>query len=103
MEFGCRILFVLSRTMTNYPTVSRSQKLSAWAACSPRGFRSVGGFLGWRPPAFADTAVGGRDPNPTNPHRNGNGASTSNNGYYVGEFICAAETARAELGEGYCR
>jgi hypothetical protein len=72
--------------MTNYPTVSRSQKLSAWAAAG-----------------VADTAVGGRDPNPTNPHRNGNGASTSNNGYYVGEFICAAETARAELGEGYCR
>jgi hypothetical protein len=44
-----------------------------------------------RPPAFADTAVGGRDPNPTNPHRNGNGASTSNNGHYVGEFICAAD------------
>ena len=45
----------------------------------------------------------GRDPNPTNPYRNGNAASTSNNGYYLGEFICAAETARAELGEGYCR
>ena len=89
--------------MTNYPTVSRSQKLSAWAACLPAVFDPSEVFFGWRPPAFADTAVGRRDPNPTNPYRNGNGASTSNNGYYVGEFICAAETARAELGEGYCR
>jgi len=48
---------------------------------APRGFR-------WRSPTFAGTAVGGRDPNPTNPYRNGNGASTSNNGY---EFICAAD------------
>ena len=102
MEFGCRISFVLSRTMTNYPTVSRSQKLSAWAACLPAVFDPSEVFLDggrrrlptrlWAAVIRTlqiRTATATAHPPRTTDIRLAN--------------LSALPTARAELGEGYCR